>query len=94
MKISKEEILHIANLADLNIKEEEIEQYANNLQDILNFVNILDNVNTDNIEESIGAVGNVNVFRKDEIKKFEDMELLLQNAPEKEENMFRIPKVI
>ena len=94
MKISKEEILHIANLADLNIKEEEIEQYANNLQDILNFVNILDNVNTDNVEESIGAVGNVNVFRKDEIKKFEDMELLLQNAPEKEDNMFRIPKVI
>lgn len=94
MKISKEEILHIANLADLNIKEEEIEQYANNLQDILNFVNILDNVNTDNIEESIGAVGNVNVFRKDEIKQFEDMELLLQNAPEKEDNMFRIPKVI
>ena len=94
MKISKEEILHIANLADLNIKEEEIEQYANNLQDILNFVNILDNVNTDNVEESIGAAGNVNVFRKDEIKQFKDMELLLQNAPEKEDNMFRIPKVI
>lgn len=94
MKISKEEILHIANLADLNIKEEEIEQYANNLQDILNFVNILDNVNTDNVEESIGAVGNVNVFRKDEIKQFKDMELLLQNAPDKEDNMFRIPKVI
>ena len=94
MKISKEEILHIANLADLNIKEEEIEQYANNLQDILNFVNILDNVNTENVEESISAAGNVNVFRKDEIKKFEDMELLLQNAPEKEDNMFRIPKVI
>ena len=94
MKISKEEILHIANLADLNIKEEEIEQYANNLQDILNFVNILDNVNTENVEESISAAGNVNVFRKDKIKKFEDMELLLQNAPEKEDNMFRIPKVI
>ena len=94
MKISKDEILHIANLSDLNIKEEEIEQYANNLQDILNFVNILDNVNKDNVEESIGAVGNVNVFRKDEIKHFEDMELLLQNAPEKEDNMFRIPKVI
>ena len=94
MKIIKDEILHIANLSDLNIKEEEIEQYANNLQDILNFVNILDNVNKDNVEESIGAVGNVNVFRKDEIKHFEDMELLLQNAPEKEDNMFRIPKVI
>ena len=39
MKVSKEEILHIAKLADLEIKEEEIEKYALNLQDILNFAN-------------------------------------------------------
>lgn len=94
MVVSKEEILHIAKLANLNIKEDEIDEYAKNLQDILNFVDVLNGVNTENIEESIGAVNNSNVFRKDEIKEFEDRDILLKNAPEQEEGMFKIPKVI
>ncbi len=94
MVVSKEEILHIAKLADLNIKDNEIDEYAKNLQDILNFVEILNSVNTDNVEESIGTVNNSNVFRKDEIKEFGNREILLQNAPEQEDYMFKIPKVI
>lgn len=94
MQVEKEEILHIAKLACLNIKDEEIEEYRKNLQDILNWVNIVNRVDTTNINETIGSTNNVNVFREDEIKEFEDKELLLQNAPEKENNMFNIPKVI
>ncbi len=94
MKISREEILHIANLADLTIKEEEIEKYALNLQDILNFANIVNNAPVDNLDITIGANEKKNVFRKDEIKVFEDTEALLQNAPSKEQNMFKIPKVL
>ena len=92
--VSKEEILHIAKLADIKIRENEVDEYAKNLQDILNFAQILNSVDTENIEESIGATGSYNVFRKDEIKQFEDMEALLQNAPEEENGMFKIPKVI
>ena len=94
MAVSKEEILHIAKLADLKINENEIDEYAKNLEEILDFMKILDSVNTDNVEESIGILNNVNVFRKDEVKDFEDKEALLQNAPEQEDGMFRIPKVI
>ena len=94
MKVSREEILHIAKLADLNIKENEIDKYAKNLEDILNFVDVLNCVNTENVEESIGIANNANVFRKDEIKEFGDREILLQNAPEQEDGMFKIPKVI
>ena len=94
MVVSKEEILHIAKLADLNIKDDEIDEYAKNLSEILNFVEVLNGVNTDNVEESIGTVNNSNVFRKDEIKEFGDRDALLQNAPEKEDYMFKIPKVI
>ena len=94
MVVGREEILHIAKLADLNIKEDEIDEYAKNLGDILNFVEVLKRVNTDNVEESIGTVNNSNVFRKDEIKEFGDRDILLQNAPEQEEGMFKIPKVI
>ena len=41
MKVSKEEILHIANLAHLNIEENKVDEYLLNLQDILNFANIV-----------------------------------------------------
>lgn len=94
MKVSKEEILHIAKLADINLKEEEIDTYLLNLQDILNFANIVKNAPVDGLQETIGANDNYNVFRKDEIINFEDNKALLQNAPEQERNMFKIPKVI
>ena len=94
MAVCKEEILHIAKLANLNIKEDEIDEYAKNLEDILNFAQIINSVDTENVKESIETLNNVNVFRKDEVKEFEDKEALLKNAPEQEDNMFRIPKVI
>ena len=94
MKVSEEEILHIAKLANLKLEKDEIPEYIRNLQDILNYANIVNNANVENLDISIGAIENVNVFRKDEVKKFEDNKALLQNAPEKEDNMFRVPKVI
>ena len=94
MKVSKEEILHIANLADLNLEENEIEQYLANLEDILNFANIVKNAPVEGLDITIGANEAKNVFRKDKIEIFEDNEALLQNAASKEQNMFKIPKVI
>lgn len=92
--VSKEELLHIANLANLNIKDEEIESYLENLKDILNFAEIVNNANTEGLEETIGENDKCNVFRKDEVKVFEDNGMLLQNAKEQDRNMFKIPKVI
>ncbi len=94
MKVSKEELLHIANLAQLEIKEDEIENYLVNLQDILNFSNIVNNANVQDLDITIGANEAKNVFRKDEVEIFEDNEALLQNAVAKEFNMFKIPKVL
>ena len=94
MKVSKEEILHIANLAQLELKEEEIEKYMLHLQDILNFANIVNNAPVDNLDITIGANEAKNVFRKDEVKVFNNIEGLLQNAPEQDRHMFKIPKVL
>lgn len=94
MQVSREEILHIANLAHLNLEENEIDEYLLHLQDILNFANIVNNAPVENLDITIGANETKNIFRKDEIKVFEDMKSLLQNAPSKEQNMFKIPKVI
>lgn len=94
MNVSKDEILHIAKLANIKLKEEEIPEYIKNLQDILNYANIVDNAPIEGLDTSIGALESYNVFRKDEIKVFEDNKALLENAPDKEDNMFKIPKVI
>lgn len=94
MQVSKEEILHIANLANLMIEENEIEKYRTNLQDILNFANIVNNAPVDGLDVTIDGSEGKNRFRKDEIKVFEEQEELLENAPAKEQNMFKIPKVI
>ncbi len=94
MAIGKEEIVHIAKLASLNLSEKEIEGYANDLTEILDFANMINSVNTEAVNETIAANENYNVFRKDEIVQTVDREALLQNAPSKDEGMFRIPKVI
>ena len=94
MKVSKDEILHIAKLAHLNIEENEIEKYILNLEDILNFADIVNNANIEGLDVTVGANEIKNVFRKDEIKVFENKELLLQNAKQKEQDMFQIPKGI
>ena len=93
-KVSKEDLLHIAKLADLKHKEEETENYLENLQEILNFADVINNADVSNLDITIGTYENKNVFRKDEVKEFGNLDALLQNAPEKEQNMFKIPKVI
>ena len=94
MEVSKEEILHIANLAQLNLRDDEIDKYILNLQEILNFANIVNNAPVEDLDITIGANEAKNVFRKDEVKVFEDNKALFANAPSQEGNMFKIPKVL
>ena len=94
MQVSREEILHIANLAQLNLDENEIGKYQENLQDILNFAEVVNKAPVEDLDITIGANEAKNVFRKDEVKVFEDNEALLANAVSKDQNMFRIPKVL
>lgn len=94
MQVSKEQLLHIAKLAQLNLKEDEIDSYLENLQEILTFAEQVNNAPVDGLGETIGANDSYNVFRKDEIVNFENIDALLQNAPSQEFGMFKIPKVI
>ena len=76
------------------IKDEEVDTYILHLQEILNFAEKVNNAPTEGLGETIGANDNYNVFRKDEIVEFSDRAALLQNAPDQERGMFKIPKVI
>lgn len=55
MKVSREEILHIANLARLDLEENEIDKYLENLDDILNFAEIVNNAPVEGLDITIGA---------------------------------------
>lgn len=94
MKVSKEELLHIANLSNLKINDEEIDKYLNNLQDILSYAEIINSIDIKDIKETIGEEDRANVFRKDEVEEFDNMPGIIEIAPDKERNMFKIPKVI
>ena len=76
------------------MSEEEIEKYTGDMKEILEFANMINNVNTEGMNETVAANEKSNIFRKDEVINFENRELLLQNAPSQDEGMFRIPKVI
>ena len=94
MQIEDKDVLHIAKLARLKLADNELESYKKNLQEILDFADTINHVNTDDIGETIGINENYNVFRKDEIVQDSDKDELLANAPSQDEGMFRIPKVI
>ena len=94
MKISKEELLHIAKLSDLEIKENEIEEYLKNIEDILNYTETIDKIDVSKLDETIGATEEFNVFRKDEVKQFDNIDQMMENGPEVDRNMFKIPKVL
>ena len=94
MKISKEELLHIAKLSDLEIKENEIDEYLKNLEDILNYTETIDKIDVRKLDETIGATEDYNVFRKDEVKQFDNIDQMMENGPEVDRNMFKIPKVL
>ena len=94
MKISKEELLHIAKLSDLEIKENEVEEYLKNLEDILNYTETIDKKDVSKLDETIGATEDYNVFRKDEVKQFDNIDQMMENGPEVDRNMFKIPKVL
>ena len=93
MSISKEEMLHIADLACLNLDEKEIDKYTRDMQEIINLANEVNNIDTDDVDDTNISNLKTNAFRKDEIINFENREILLQNAPSQEDGMFKIPKM-
>jgi len=94
MSITKKDVEYIANLARLRFNDEELENFTHQLNEILAYVDKLNELNTDNIEPLSHPVENFNVFREDKIKPSIDREDALKNAPDRTEEFFKVPKVI
>jgi aspartyl-tRNA(Asn)/glutamyl-tRNA(Gln) amidotransferase subunit C len=94
MKITKEEVLYVAHLARLDLDEESIEKFAGQIDEILGYIEKLNQVETRDIKPTSHVISLTNAFRDDEEKEHIDRELALANAPEKEDGMFVVPKVV
>lgn len=93
-KITREQIEHIAHLARLEIKEDEIEGFVEKMEQVVTLVENLSVVNTDNIKPTYHVLDLVNVFREDEAKAGLDRDEVLKNAYEQEAGQFKVPTII
>ncbi len=94
MSILVEEVKHIAKLSRLNLSDEELEKYSNQLSSIVDMANEIASINTDNVKPTAHILENVNVFRKDEVAPSYDREEILKNAPTKESGCISVPRVV
>lgn len=94
MSVTRKEVEHIAELARLELNDSELEEYTVQLNQILKYVEKLDELNTENIQPLSHPVEDVNVFRDDILKPSIYREDVLKNAPSKDDEFFKVPKVI
>jgi aspartyl-tRNA(Asn)/glutamyl-tRNA(Gln) amidotransferase subunit C len=94
MALSKDDVLKIARLARLELSPEEIDRYGAQLSAILNHVEALKSLDVTNIEPTAHAVQVSTPFREDAVIPQKNLEDLLRNAPDREGNFFKVPKVI
>jgi aspartyl-tRNA(Asn)/glutamyl-tRNA(Gln) amidotransferase subunit C len=94
LKLTKEDVEHVAHLARLNFREEEKEKFTSQLNDILIYMDILNKVDTAGVEPMTHAISLNNAFRDDTVKESIGSETTLSNAPDRMGESFRVPKVI
>ncbi len=94
MSVDKKEIIKIANLAKLKFSDEEIEKFTGQFNEILNYIEKLNEINTDEILPLSHPLEITNVTREDKLGTSTETKEALSNAPDKDEQYFKVPKVI
>lgn len=91
--ITRKEVEHVANLARLQLTEEEAERYTKDLNAILEFAAKLNELDTSSVEPTSHATDVKNVMREDVNRPSVSNETALRNAPDQEEGQFKVPAV-
>ncbi len=93
-KISSDDVRKVANLARLELAEDKIETYTAQLEKILDYIDQLEQVDTEDVPPTTRAVEVLNVVREDQIQNTKVRDELLELAPHKEGDFFRVPKIL
>jgi len=94
MKLSREEVLHIARLARLGLTEEDVERFREQLSNILENFEVLKEVESEGVPPTTHAVPLQNVLREDEVAPSLPQDEVLVNAPQQEEGHFKVRAVL
>ena len=94
MKLSREEVLHIALLARLGLTETEVNKFREQLSNILDNFEVLQEVDTDGIPPTAQSIDLQSIMKDDEVAPSLPQSQVLANAPQKEEYLFRIRAVL
>ncbi len=92
--LSKDEIYYIAKLSRLKLNENEVSEFTSQINSILDYMQKLNELDTTGIEPDSHAFKVVNVFRDDKIKESFPNDVIIKNAPEQEDNCYKVPKII
>ena len=93
-KIDKSQVKKVAKLARLDLSEAEIEEFAGQLNAIIDYVERMNKLNTDGVEPMAHCLPVSNVFRDDVIKESLGTEKTLANAPQSDGPFFKVPKIL
>ncbi len=94
MKLTKEEVLHVAKLARLKFSDDEAKKLETDMAGIIDFADKLGELATDGVIPTAHAIPMQNAFREDEVKPSTDRKEILKNAPDFDEEGFIVPKVV
>ncbi|MCW6085078.1 MULTISPECIES: Asp-tRNA(Asn)/Glu-tRNA(Gln) amidotransferase subunit GatC [Clostridium] len=94
MSVSKKDVEYVAELARLEFKEEEKDNFVNDLNKILNYMEKLDELNTDYVDIVVNPYYIENKYREDNVEKSMELKEVIDNAPESLEEYVIVPKVI
>ncbi len=94
MALSREEVLHVAELARLSLSPAEIELFTGQLNDILEYVEKLQELDTTEVAPMAHVVPLRNVFREDQVRECLPRDAALENAPAREDGNFLVPRII
>lgn len=94
--LSQKEVKHIADLARLDLNEEELEKMSGQLSDILGYVEKLQEVDVTNVGPTAQVTGLENVLREDEVEEWDKQEVktALDQAPDSEEGEVKVKRVL
>ncbi|HZO90798.1 MAG TPA: Asp-tRNA(Asn)/Glu-tRNA(Gln) amidotransferase subunit GatC [Chthonomonadaceae bacterium] len=94
MALTREEVRKVALLARLELTDEELDQQAKHINDLLKHVEILQGVDVTGIEPTSHSIPVYNVFREDRTRPCLPREAVLANAPEAREGLFVVPRIV
>jgi len=93
-RISREEVSKVAQLSKLKLNDEQIDNHATQIEKILDYINQLEKIDTANVPCTTRAIEVINNFRTDSNVKFKNREEILNLAPSREDDFYKVPKII